>query len=78
MKRFVFLFAALVFSIPGTGCDSGGSSSPTESATSSSGGVAHPQAKGEVKEFEEKNAKRLADLKAAAEKKAANRGTKGR
>jgi hypothetical protein len=75
MKRIVFLFVALVFSIPGTGCDSGGSSSPTAPATSDSGGLAHPQAKGEVAEYEAKQAKREADRTA---KKGAQHGPTAR
>jgi hypothetical protein len=62
MKRFALLFGALVLATYVTGCDSGGGSSPTKPADSTAGAtVAHPQAKGEVAEYEAKEAKRVAD-----------------
>ncbi len=60
MKRFALLFGALMLWIPATGCDSSVSSNPTGSADSKVT-TPHPRAKGEVKAYEEKNAKRLAE-----------------
>jgi hypothetical protein len=59
MKRFVLLCAALVLSIPVTGCDGGDTTPQAPRATDSS--VAHPVAKGEVAEYEAREAKRQAD-----------------
>jgi len=69
MKRFALLFGALVLSMPATGCDSGGSGSPTEKSASGPA-VGHPNAPSEVKDFEAKREKALADqaAKTAARK----------
>jgi hypothetical protein len=62
MKRFTILCVALVLSFPATGCDDGGATTPTPAAPGATGSaVAHPEAKGEVAEYEAKEAKRQAD-----------------
>ena len=67
MKRFALVFGALMLWIPVTGCDSGGSSTPPDAAASKIP-VPHPHAKGEVKEAEEKAAKRQAERAAQLKK----------
>jgi hypothetical protein len=73
MKRFALLFGALMLTIPGSGCgDTSSSTTPVSRAED-------PQLPAEVREYEAKNAKRLADqaekasLKKAAKSRPASR-----
>ncbi|MGO9471096.1 MAG: hypothetical protein ACLQIB_05925 [Isosphaeraceae bacterium] len=78
MKRFVLLCVALVLSIPVTGCDDGGvTNRSTPTAPRGTATVAHPDAKGEVAEYEAKEAKRQADrISGQAAKKGAEPASK--
>jgi hypothetical protein len=58
MKRFTLLFVALVFSIPSTGCDSGIVSTSTGPGIARAEDTRLPK---EVREYEARNAKRLAE-----------------
>ncbi|MGP0068526.1 MAG: hypothetical protein ACLQGP_33620 [Isosphaeraceae bacterium] len=68
MKRIALLFGVLVLSIQVTGCGDGGSSSSTSVSRTED-----PQLPAEVREYEAKNAKRLADR---AEKSKAGKSRK--
>ncbi len=70
MKRFTLLFVAAVLSIDLTGCGSG-SASPATSVSCAD----DPTLPAEVREYEAKNAKRLADQ---AEKAAKIKAAKSR
>jgi hypothetical protein len=76
MKRFALLFVALVLSIQVAGCGSGSGSSSSPTVVSRAD---DPNLPAEVREYEAKNAKRLADrAEKSSRAKSGNSASKNR